>query len=416
MNLNQLNSILFTLLFLGVNNLIFSQTVFFNNGQNIIFSDNVLFIIKEGTLINEEGLIQNEGHVYVEGNFVNNSQTEGGNPNSDFHIKNDWENNSIFNANQSTVFLYGTNQNIKGIEESEFHNLTLENGHVKSMDINSQVDGILKLNISELATQEFKMLVSNPNSNAVEFVQNTGFVSSSDNGRFVRNTNSYDSYVFPTGENIGAIKYRPIRIQPKDIVSSQYEVRFVNANADYDGYDYDLKDENIKNFNESFYHLINQSLGNTSSRLSVFYNPLEDGDWTSIAQWDEKWNGFNGTNKNNFGNLEEVSYNNWKSNSKEPHILINTEECRVAVPTGFSPDNSGKNDFFKTIKTCNFSSFELKVYNRWGELVFITTNENVFWDGTYKGYNADIGVYTWNLDYTTNGKNKHEDGTITLLR
>ncbi|MGB1017423.1 MAG: gliding motility-associated C-terminal domain-containing protein, partial [Chitinophagales bacterium] len=97
------------------------------------------------------------------------------------------------------------------------------------------------------------------------------------------------------------------------------------------------------------------------------------------------------------------------------------ENCVVMAPTGFSPQtSSGSNDVFRVMTSCEegFSFFEFKVYNRWGELVFITNDSNEGWDGTYKGKNAEIGVFVYYLEYTKNGINEKQTakGQVTLIR
>jgi gliding motility-associated-like protein len=62
----------------------------------------------------------------------------------------------------------------------------------------------------------------------------------------------------------------------------------------------------------------------------------------------------------------------------------------------------------------------LQIYNRWGELVFETDQNNVGWDGTYNNKNADMGLYIWKLFYTVpNGpfvKKSNAFGQILLIR
>lgn len=395
---------------------IISQTVFLNNGQDIVFNNEVDFIVKNGDFSNDDGYIKNEGNVHIEGSYINNAVTDGGNPNSSFFVLNHWENNASFNANNSTVVLNGTDQNIEGIAESHFFNLTFENLGIKTMFINSSVSSIFKLNTSELATTYYKMFLLNPDVNSLEFIENTGFVSSTDNGRFVRNTNSLNSYIFPTGENIGTLKYRPISIKPNSLVSQQFEVRFANTSADLDGYDYELKSSQIKSFNDNFYHLINQSNGNEDVDLSVFYNESEDGNWKSIAQWNSMWYNLGGEQSSS--SLSKITYNNWISNNDEAHILVNLKECKLAVPTGFSPDGNNYNDNFYALQSCDFETFALSIFNRWGELIFESNEISSSWNGTYKGLKANVGVYSWIVNYKLKGSKdtKLEKGTITLLR
>jgi gliding motility-associated-like protein len=59
----------------------------------------------------------------------------------------------------------------------------------------------------------------------------------------------------------------------------------------------------------------------------------------------------------------------------------------------------------------------LKVYDRWGELVFKTHSISTGWDGTFEGKAAAADVYVYILDYVLfNDKIKREKGNITLIR
>lgn len=94
--------------------------------------------------------------------------------------------------------------------------------------------------------------------------------------------------------------------------------------------------------------------------------------------------------------------------------------CVVLAPTGFSPNENGTNDIFRAVTTCDegFSSFAFSIYNRWGELIYFTDNWREGWDGTYKGREAEIGTYTYYVEYTKALTNKKESlsGNITLIR
>jgi len=93
-------------------------------------------------------------------------------------------------------------------------------------------------------------------------------------------------------------------------------------------------------------------------------------------------------------------------------------QCVVTAPTGFSPNGSGANDVFRAIYTCDLSFFQMQVYNRYGELVFLTSEPLEGWDGVFKGENAEIGTYTWYISYQKEGATSKEDvkGNITLIR
>lgn len=86
------------------------------------------------------------------------------------------------------------------------------------------------------------------------------------------------------------------------------------------------------------------------------------------------------------------------------------------VPNTFTPNNDGKNDvlYVRSIKT---DELYFAVYNRWGELVFETTDDSKGWDGTYKGKDADVGVFGWYLKARCiNGGETFSKGNVTLIR
>src|SRR5690606_19151529 len=62
------------------------------------------------------------------------------------------------------------------------------------------------------------------------------------------------------------------------------------------------------------------------------------------------------------------------------------EKCNTAlyVPTAFSPNLDGVNDMFEIFGT-HLYQFNIKIYNRWGELIFASDDPGIFWDGNYAG-------------------------------
>ena len=96
-------------------------------------------------------------------------------------------------------------------------------------------------------------------------------------------------------------------------------------------------------------------------------------------------------------------------------VMVSTN-CDVFIPTAFSPNNDGHNDWFNIMKN-SVKSYTLKVYNRWGELVFQTDDLNNSWDGTYKGVPCPSDSYTYiatGIRY--NNESFYLKGTVTLLR
>jgi gliding motility-associated-like protein len=89
------------------------------------------------------------------------------------------------------------------------------------------------------------------------------------------------------------------------------------------------------------------------------------------------------------------------------------------LPTAFSPNGDQKNDFFLGKGyTYDIKSFNLEVYDRFGELVFSTTDYNEGWNGRHKneGALADTGAYVYKLTYTTSSSTKYKHGQLMLVR
>lgn len=88
----------------------------------------------------------------------------------------------------------------------------------------------------------------------------------------------------------------------------------------------------------------------------------------------------------------------------------------VDVPTAFSPNGDGKNDIYYA-RGQGIDQLELKIYNRWGQLLFTTTDLNIGWDGTFKGKNQAMDAYVFVLNATLNsGEQVYKKGNFTLIR
>ena len=94
-----------------------------------------------------------------------------------------------------------------------------------------------------------------------------------------------------------------------------------------------------------------------------------------------------------------------------------TEVCRLYVPHAFTPNGDDKNDAFCPLSICTFQHYEFLIFNRWGQLIFKTTNQTDKWDGKYKGSDCPVGVYVYLVTYKFPSElAKNANGTITLLR
>ena len=89
------------------------------------------------------------------------------------------------------------------------------------------------------------------------------------------------------------------------------------------------------------------------------------------------------------------------------------------VPTGFTPDGDGLNDFFYVKgESIDVTHFNFRVFNRWGEKVFETEDINTMWDGRHKNSPAIEDVYIWKVETrdAVTGELKEFTGHVNLMR
>ena len=87
------------------------------------------------------------------------------------------------------------------------------------------------------------------------------------------------------------------------------------------------------------------------------------------------------------------------------------------VPSGFTPNNDGNNDVIRPILMGMRSLKLFRIYNRWGQLLFTTSEKGKGWDGTFKGSQQDPGTFVWMAEGVTYlGENLKKQGTVVLLR
>ena len=90
----------------------------------------------------------------------------------------------------------------------------------------------------------------------------------------------------------------------------------------------------------------------------------------------------------------------------------------IYFPDAFTPNGDGLNDYLHPIGPV-LQKFTLVVYNRWGQQVFTTDNQEIGWDGNYKGSPCPAGTYsylvTFEMSYPPGVTNKVQ-GTVTLIR
>ncbi len=100
-------------------------------------------------------------------------------------------------------------------------------------------------------------------------------------------------------------------------------------------------------------------------------------------------------------------------------IAVLTKQCLngVYIPTAFTPNNDGRNDFFKPIVYGTLLNYTIDVYDRAGQRVFSTSNPVLGWKGDVLGIIQPSGVYVWQCRYQLAGQAPgYQKGTVMLIR
>jgi gliding motility-associated-like protein len=91
-------------------------------------------------------------------------------------------------------------------------------------------------------------------------------------------------------------------------------------------------------------------------------------------------------------------------------------EGALLLPNAFTPNDDGVNDLFIPLSV-DVEEFRMDIFNRWGELIFVSTHVRQGWNGEVKGTVAQTDVYVYKISYTLNtGRTGNSVGRVTLIR
>jgi gliding motility-associated-like protein len=112
-----------------------------------------------------------------------------------------------------------------------------------------------------------------------------------------------------------------------------------------------------------------------------------------------------------------IYFGNSSQGDKVVAVFTDRKE-EAALPSGFSPNGDGKNDVFGILGSGKYSrEYELRIWNRWGQEVFRTTDPTVGWDGNFNGAQAQTGVYAYYITFkNVYNEPKEYKGNVTLVR
>ena len=114
---------------------------------------------------------------------------------------------------------------------------------------------------------------------------------------------------------------------------------------------------------------------------------------------------------NSFGCVDTVCYQ-----------LKTDKEFHWYMPNAFSPNNDGVNEEYKpTFYNIPELRYEFRIFDRWGELVFVTSDVNQAWDGTHHNFPGKVlpqGVYVWKVQFEdpVSGRYVKDMGQVYLIK
>lgn len=154
---------------------------------------------------------------------------------------------------------------------------------------------------------------------------------------------------------------------------------------------------------------------NTSTDATIYSWSFGDGSQSSTTSPVHTYSGESGNYvielvANNIGNCPDTA-----------RITVAIKGTLIYyVPNTFTPDGDEYNNTFCPVFYSGFDpqSFELTIYNRWGEIMFESKNVEIGWDGTYMGNLCKEGVFTWTVQFRAldNDKKYTDTGHLLLLK
>ena len=109
-------------------------------------------------------------------------------------------------------------------------------------------------------------------------------------------------------------------------------------------------------------------------------------------------------------------------NNGQVEVIVICKDANVFVPNTFSPNNDGSNDVFYVRGRGLDRVKSLRVFNRWGEIVFEqqnfpVNNPSFGWNGNYKGQKALADVYVYQVEvFCENSQIIRFEGNVALIQ
>jgi len=155
---------------------------------------------------------------------------------------------------------------------------------------------------------------------------------------------------------------------------------------------------------------------NGSAGASTYSWDFGDGTFSSLTNPTHLFN-------NTFGgySITLYAYSNSGCIDSVTNPIAYEEGLIYYIPNTFTPDQDEFNQTWKPVFTSGFDPYyyELSIYNRWGELLWLSNNVNTGWDGTYGvAQHCQEGAYTWKINFKIKDVDDRRliSGTLNLLK
>ncbi len=407
------------------------QTVV-NNGAFMVVEPGAYVVISDNYINRNDGLtdgkIDLDGTILIGGNWVNTS--------------NNFVVTDIGVSPMGNVIMNGTSvQNIEGTKPTHFDNLTLLNAdkvlRVSNCEVNGRltVDAVLDLN-------SHKMIIDNPSPDAITYVSKYILSETSpDDGYGEVQWNIQDktlSYQVPFGSGLSSYNDLNLTLSTRVAGDAGGAISFATYpsgchNAPWPNYVQLL--DRAPEFIADRYWIIEPIFQISKPSIDiVFQYTDEDISSSCNGQINEsklkatrystlmnQWADMAPDGTDNPANNTVAIYNVSDTNFWAPWTLVEEViDYEMFLPNAFTPNADGLNDGFGPVgfNFETFSSYDFYVYDRWGEVVFHTSDPSVLWNGSLNNdkKTCQDGVYVWLLFFTDHyGVQSKSRGTVTLL-
>ncbi len=101
-------------------------------------------------------------------------------------------------------------------------------------------------------------------------------------------------------------------------------------------------------------------------------------------------------------------------------VFVAFEDCPCALllPNAFTPNGDGRNDIFRPLHACDIEQYNMQIFNRYGETVFLSRDPLQGWNGKTGGKMAPQGGYVWMVEYTKTSTRQRisKKGSVLVLQ